>query len=89
MTSNISTLLGQVQGAIDEAVAQSTRIGNLIAEMKRSGYDLCLVLDSTVTISPTDDRQLGGVPEPQLASNGELKLTDEDVKFLQDLKIYA
>jgi hypothetical protein len=47
------------------------------------------MLESTVTISPTEDHQPDAVPERPLASNGELKLTDADLEFLQELKIAA
>jgi hypothetical protein len=94
MTSNLKSLLGQVQGAVDEAVAESARMGNLVAEMKRTGYDLCLVLESIVTITPTDVLHCDAVPESTLASHGlpspgDLKLTDADRTFLQELKISA
>jgi hypothetical protein len=84
-----SFLLGQLQEAIDAAVSESDRINDIIAEMKLGGYDLCLMLESTVTISPTDDRQHDAVPEPRLASSGEMALTDADLEFLQELNIAA
>lgn len=89
-----SYLLAQLQEAIDEAVQESERIGEIIDEMKRGGYNLFLMLESTVTISPTEDYQPDAVPDPQLASdapasNGEIHLTDEDVEFLQELNIAA
>ena len=87
-------LLGQLQEAIDEAISESGRIGEIVEEMKRSGYDLCLMLESTVTISPMDDQETDAFPEPRLVSNrpvsnGEMKLTDQDLEFLQDLNIAA
>jgi hypothetical protein len=95
-----SFLLAQLQKAIDEAVSESSRIDDIIAEMKRSGYDLCLMLESTVTIAPSEDRPSDAVPEPRLASNatpaanmtataGEIELTDADLEFLQELNIAA
>jgi hypothetical protein len=89
-----SFLLAQLQKAIDEAVSGSGRIDEIIGEMKRSGYDLCLMLESTVTIAPSEDRPSDAVPEPQLASNmqpsgGEMELTDADLEFLQELNIAA
>ncbi|MGA2878983.1 MAG: hypothetical protein ABSG13_08545 [Bryobacteraceae bacterium] len=89
-----SFLLGQLQEAIDEAVSESGRVGEIIEEMKRSGYDLCLMLESTVTISPIEDQQPDVQPEPSLgsnvpASNGEIALTAEDLEFLQELNIAA
>ena len=89
-----SFLLAQLQEAIDEAVSESGRISAIVDEMKRSGYDLCLMLESTVTISPTEDHQTDAVPEPRLAapvqtSNGELQLSIADLEFLEELSIAA
>jgi hypothetical protein len=95
-----SFLLGQLQEAIDEAVSESGRVGEIVEEMKRSGYDLCLMLESTVTISPLEagnmdsegkmDAEPGSRAESQIsASNGEITLTAEDLEFLQELNIAA
>jgi hypothetical protein len=88
-----SFLLAQLQKAIDEAISESTRIGDVIDEMKRCGYDLCLMLESTVTIAPSEDRPFDVVPEPHLAADVKapsgMELTDEDLEFLQELNIAA
>jgi hypothetical protein len=101
MTSEKKTfLLSQLQVAIDEAVSESGRVTEIVEEMKRSGFDLCLMLESTVTISPTGDQQLEDVPEPRLASgyeetttrpiaSGDFDFTAEDMEFLQELNIAA
>lgn len=81
-----SFLLGQLQEAIDQAVTESGRVGDIIEEMKRGGYDLCLMLESTVTISPIED---SAADAPQALSNGEIALTEEDLEFLQELNIAA
>jgi hypothetical protein len=82
-----SFLLSQLQVAIDEAVSESGRVTEIVDEMRRSGYDLLLLLESTVTISPTEDPHPDSVPEPRLASNEEIKLTDADLEFLQEMNI--
>ena len=89
-----SFLLGQLQEAIDEAVSESGRVGEIVEEMKRSGYDLCLMLESTVTISPLEEGHMDAEPEPRAASevsasNGEITLTAQDLEFLQELNIAA
>jgi len=81
-----SFLLGQLQEAIDEAVSESSRVSDIIDEMKRYGYDLCLMLESTVTISPIDPSLMDA---PQAASKTEITLTAEDLEFLQELNIAA
>lgn len=97
-----SFLLGQLQEAIDEAVSESGRITAIVEEMKRGGYDLCLMLESTVTISPAGDHQSDVVPEPRLemprlelveeeepemAVEADFELTDLDREFLQEMNI--
>jgi hypothetical protein len=89
-----SFLLAQLQKAIDEAISESNQIGEVIDEMKRSGYDLCLMLESTVTIAPSEDRPFDALPEPRLSFNtsvpvGEIALTEDDLEFLQELNIAA
>jgi hypothetical protein len=88
-----SFLLAQLQEAIDEAVSESGRVSEIVEEMKHCGYDLCLLLESTVTISPTEGYDPDAVPEPRLesfeASGNEFALTDEDLNFLQEMNIAA
>jgi hypothetical protein len=89
-----SFLLAQLQIAIDEAVSDSRRVGEIVEQMKLSGYDLSLLLESTITITPTEDYQADALPEPRLSaqvssSNGEMELTDADLEFLQELSIAA
>lgn len=76
-----SLLLAQLQEAIDEAISDSPRVSEVVAEMKLAGYDLCLILESTVAITPNEEHQTDGVPEPML--------TDEDLEFLHELNIAA
>jgi hypothetical protein len=82
-----SFLLAQLQEAIDDAISESVRIGEIIDEMKRSGYDLCLMLESTVTLNANEDREPEAAPEPLIS--GEVHLTAEDLEFLQELSIAA
>jgi hypothetical protein len=87
-----SFLLAQLQEAIDQAVSESGRVSEIIAEMKNGGFDLCLILESTVTITPAGEPRVDSVPEPHRSFNeadfsGEMQLTDEDLAFLQELNI--
>ncbi len=81
MTSEMNVLLEKLQEAIDQAISDSGRINGIVEEMKRAGYDTCLVLESSVAISPIEET------EPHPASTGEIELTPADVEFLQELNI--
>lgn len=83
----MNTLLEKLQEAIDYAIADSGRINDIVAEMKKHGYDLCLVLESSVALSPIDAEPTAPVAESQPASNGEMELTAADLDFLQELNI--
>ncbi len=65
----MNDLLDRLQEAIDEAISDSTRIGAIVAEMQKSGYDLCLIVESSAAISPMDDTKLTDfVADPRLLS---------------------
>jgi len=91
MTSEMNLLLEKLQEAIDAAISESGRINGIVDEMKRYGYNLCLIVESSAAISPIEDTP-DVVPEPRLTShvspfNGEIQLTDQDREFLQGLNI--
>jgi len=81
-----SFLLGQLQQAIDEAVSESGRVGEIVEEMRRGGFDLYLMLESTVTISPLEDNSASARRE---SDDCDIELTAEDLAFLQELNIAA
>jgi hypothetical protein len=96
----MNILLDRLQEAIDEAIADSGRISAIVAEMQKSGYDLCLVVESSAAISPVagslneDAASPEFVADSRLTSNvfpstGEIQLTGEDLAFLQEMKIAA
>jgi len=100
MTSEMNVLLERLQEAIDQAISDSGRINSIVDEMKKSGYDVCLIVESSaaispVAVSPIDDTQLpDSVPDPRLVSNvpsatGEMELTGEDMAFLREMNIAA
>jgi len=86
MTSEMNLLLEKLQEAIDAAISDSSKISDIVDEMKSYGYNLCLIVESSAAISPIEDTP-DSVPEPRLASNGEIQLTDQDREFLQGLNI--
>ena len=84
-----SFLLAQLQEAIDEAVSESGRIGEIIAEMREGGYDLCLMLESTVTIVRRKTTSRMQCRNHGWQSPVEIDLTEADLEFLQELNIAA
>jgi hypothetical protein len=88
MTSEMNVLLDRLQEAIDEAISDSDRISGIVAEMKKSGYDLCLIVESSAAISPIDEKQSpDSASEPRSASAAETELNSDDLAFLREMNI--
>jgi hypothetical protein len=97
-TDKKSFLLSQLQGAVDQAISECNRIGEIVDEMKRCGFDVCLKLETTVSISPADElmpKASSDAPSNGPAFKGArpsmagMELTNEDLDFLQYMKIAA
>jgi hypothetical protein len=90
MTSEMNLLLDRLQEAIDEAISGSDRISGIVSEMQKSGYDLCLIVESSAAISPIEDAQIpDSVSAPKSATAAETELTSDDLAFLREMKIAA
>ena len=83
-TEKKSFLLGELQKAIDEAVSESGRVSEIVEEMRRGGFDLYLMLESTVTISPVEGASAERAEE---LPDSKFELTAEDLAFLQEINI--
>lgn len=96
MEERLKTLMQELGNAINESLSDSERIAEAIGEIKRSGYDVFLVLEATIGFNKrdgTDDDSDTSTPEASTRrergthSTGKIKLTSQDQKFLKALKI--
>lgn len=94
MEKELQDLVDQLGSAIDEAIAGSDRIGAIVHEMEQAGYDLTLVLEATMRLSPKEKAaknswpsEESDAPVPVLTASGKFDLTPEDQAFLQELKV--
>jgi hypothetical protein len=90
----LKDLVEQLGNAIDEAIAESGRIGETVREMELAGYDLSLVLEATMRFTPKDYARVEELCDaefhssrPALAAAAKFDLTPEDEEFLQSLKV--
>ena len=99
MEDRLKELMQDLGNAINESLSDSDRIAEAIGEIKRSGYDVFLVLEATIGFnkrdehsSDTDDDELADsdeaeVPRKRLNAFGKVNWTSQDQKFLKALKI--
>jgi hypothetical protein len=87
----------ELGNAINESLSDSERIAASIGEIKRSGYDVFLVLEATIGFNKRDENaeededesvEIENEPEIQeFESGNKLRWTSQDHKFLRALKI--
>lgn len=81
----------ELGNAINESLSDSDRIAAAIGEIKRAGYDVFLVLEATIGFNKRDESEEEAEAEPEpkrrFETNGKIKLTSQDQKFLRALKI--
>jgi len=73
--------------AINESLADSDQIAEVISKIKGSGYDVFLVLEATIGFNKREE----AASKPSLVKNGksepEFKMNAQDIKFLKSLRI--
>lgn len=79
--------------AINESLADSEQIADVIGKIKAGGYDVFLVLEATIGFNKTDEQPAA---KPTLVGKNagtahpvdpEFKISPQDLKFLKSLRI--
>ena len=81
-------LIKELGDAINGALSQSVEINDAIQNVRNAGYEVVLALEATIGFNKkTETGALDpSAPEP-VAVDAKLKVTSQDLKFLQSLKI--
>ena len=77
----------ELGNAINGSLSDSDRIAEAIGEIKRSGYDVFLVLEATIGFNKREDEEEASVMEASFDTSTKIKWTNQDHKFLKALKI--
>jgi hypothetical protein len=100
LDDQLKDLMQELGNAINESLSDSDRIAAAIGEIKRSGYDVFLVLEATIGFnkrsedadSDEDSEENVEMESPAPKNrrkqlSGKISLTSQDQKFLRALKI--
>jgi hypothetical protein len=97
LDEQLKDLMQELGNAINESLSDSDRIAAAIGEIKRSGYDVFLVLEATIGFNKrsedSDEEPEESVemesppPKSRRKLGGKISLTSQDQKFLRALKI--
>jgi hypothetical protein len=93
MDNLLQDLMEELASAVNQTVAESGRVAEVIGAMERNGYDVVLALETTIGLSVRNQpvevgSSAGELPlEPAFKSSGTVNFTPQDERFLQLLKI--
>jgi hypothetical protein len=93
LDDHLKDLMQELGNAINESLSDSDRIAAAIGEIRRSGYDVFLVLEATIGFNKrnkSDGEDVGVEVEADdvaFESSGKIRWTSQDHKFLRALKI--
>ena len=74
--------------AINESLADSEQIAEVVSRIKDGGYDIFLVLEATIGVSKPGEKGSDKTSlVTTLTSKPEFKISDQDLKFLKSLRI--
>jgi hypothetical protein len=79
----LKKLMKELGEAINQAVADSDQISDVMSRIKSSGHDVFLVLEATIGFNRTDE---ASTPK-EFSSSGKLEVTSQDLKFLRSMRI--
>src|SRR5262249_27232267 len=84
----LKQLMKELGEAINESLADSDQIADVVSRIKEGGYDIFLVLEATIGVSKPGEKTADKTSlVTTLTSNPEFKISDQDLKFLKSLKI--
>ena len=88
MDQQLKQLMKELGDAINESLADSDSIAEVVSRIKEGGYDIFLVLEATIGVSKPGEKTSDKTSlVTTLSSNPELKVNDQDLKFLKSLRI--
>jgi hypothetical protein len=84
----LKQLMKELGEAINESLADSDSIAEVVSRIKEGGYDIFLVLEATIGVSKQGEKNPDKTSlVTTLTTNPTFKVNDSDVKFLKALRI--
>lgn len=89
LDDNFKRLVKELGHAINESLAESERIADVMGRIRSAGYDLFLVLEVTIGFNKRGEANLVHRQKltPQERRETEFHLSNQDTQFLRALKI--
>ena len=88
MDQQLKQLMKELGEAINESLADSEQIAEVVSKIKDGGYDIFLVLEATIGVSKQGEKPGDKTSMvTTLTTNPDFKVNEQDLKFLKSLRI--
>jgi hypothetical protein len=88
LDQQLKQLMKELGEAINESLADSDQIAEVVSRIKEGGYDIFLVLEATIGVSKQGQKTTDKTSLVTTLSGGtDFKISDQDLKFLKSLRI--
>lgn len=90
MNQKLRKLVQQLGEAIHESVSESAQIAGVVADIRRQGFEVLLMLEATIGLNEIEEQPAGAVDASKAGqADGEEPggFTAQDLHFLKSLRI--
>ena len=94
MNPRLKKLMKELGEAINGSLSESEQIAQVIAKIKKEGFDIFLVLEATIGFNRRDEETETEPASPELVSmrnrknpDPDFQINTNDVRFLKSLRI--
>jgi hypothetical protein len=92
LNQKLRKLVQQLGEAIHESVSESPQIAGVVADIRRQGFEVMLMLEATIGLNEVEEQPEGALEAPgadsdQETSEDEGTFTAQDLHFLKSLRI--
>jgi hypothetical protein len=92
LNQKLRKLVQQLGEAIHESVSESSQIAGVVADIRKQGFEVLLMLEATIGLNEVEQQPVGALDPARSASEGASSeeqgaFTAQDLHFLKSLRI--
>jgi hypothetical protein len=92
LNQKLRKLVQQLGEAIHESVSESSQIAGVVADIRKQGFEVLLMLEATIGLNEVEQQPVGAIDLSKVLADGEAAedqgaFTAQDLHFLKSLRI--
>ena len=90
LNQKLRKLVQQLGEAIHESVSESSQIAGVVADIRKQGFEVLLMLEATIGLNEIEQQPSGALDGSSLEQGegqDQTNFTPQDLKFLRSLRI--